>query len=127
MIRILIVSTDKDSLGSLKAGLEENNVQISWAEACDTVLSRTKEEAFDLIIADEMLSDMKGLECIEKLVSSNPFLNCAAIGSLSSGDFHEASEGLGVLMQLPAKSEKKDVEKLLEHLKNILNVTQRTN
>jgi len=126
MIRILIVSTDKDSLEHLKTGLEENRVQVSWAESCDTVLSRTKEEDFDLIITDEMLSDMKGLECIEKLVSSNPFLNCAAISSLSSGDFHEASEGLGVLMQLPAKSGKKDVEKLLEHLKNILNVTKRT-
>lgn len=126
MISILIVSTDKDSLEDLKTGLEENSVQVSWAESCDTVLSRTKEEDFDLIITDEMLSDMKGLECIEKLVSSNPFLNCAAISSLSSGDFHEASEGLGVLMQLPAKSGKKDVEKLLEHLKNILNVTKRT-
>ncbi len=126
MIRILIVSKDKDSLEKLKTGLEEKNVQISWAESCDTVFARTKEEAFDLIITDEMLSDITGLECIKKLVSSNPLLNCAAISSLSPGDFDEASEGLGVLMQLPVRLGKKDVDKLFEHLKKILDITKRT-
>jgi hypothetical protein len=53
-------------------------------------------------------------------------INCAAISSLSHKDFHEASEGLGVLMQLPESPGRDDAAKLLEHLKTILNFTKRT-
>lgn len=126
MIRILLASPDKESLSDLKSGLEKKDVQITWVESCATVLSKVKEENFDLIITDETLSDGKGLECIEKLVMLNPLTNCAAISALSPHDFHEASEGLGILMQLPVKPKIKDAEKLLEHLKTILDLTKRT-
>ncbi len=49
----------------------------------------------------ENLGDMTGLEFIRAIVSKRPMVNCAAISSLASEDFHEASEGLGILMQLP--------------------------
>ena len=35
------------------------------------------------------------------------------------GDFHEASEGLGILMQLPVDPGKKEADQLLDHLKRI--------
>ncbi|MBW1894774.1 MAG: response regulator [Deltaproteobacteria bacterium] len=126
MIQILIASTDKDSLSELKAGLEEDDVQITWVESCENVLTKVKSEKFDLIITGEELSDKKGLECIRMLVSQNPMLNCAAVSSLSHDDFHEASEGLGILMQLPVRPAIEDAEKLLEHLKTIINLTKRT-
>ncbi len=80
-----------------------------------------------MVITAEDLSDIKGLECIRKLISLNPMINCTAISSLSHKDFHEASEGLGVLMQLPERPNRKSASKLLEHLKTILNLTKRTN
>ncbi|OGP62327.1 MAG: hypothetical protein A2V65_05270 [Deltaproteobacteria bacterium RBG_13_49_15] len=48
------------------------------------------------------------------------------LDSLSPHDFHEASEGLGILMQLPPAPEKLDAEKLLKHLKTILILTRKT-
>ncbi len=122
MIRILLVSLDKNSLSDLKTGLEENNAQITWVESCGDLLSRLKKEKFDLIITDEKLPDMNGIECIKKLILFNPLLNCAAISSLSPDDFHEASEGLGILMQLPKKPGKEDGIKLLYHLNIVLNI-----
>ena len=127
MIRILLVSTDKLSLTDLKEGLEENNVRTSWAKSCDSVFAMIQHNEFDLIITDEKLSDSNGLDCIKKLVSLNPMLNCASISSLSARDFHEMSEGLGILMQLPEKPGKKDAVKLLDHLNTILNLTQKAN
>jgi hypothetical protein len=65
---------------------------------------------------------MTGLEFIEKVISRKPMVNCAAVTSLLPADFHEASEGLGILMQLPARPGPEQAEKLLSQLKTILEV-----
>jgi hypothetical protein len=49
---------------------------------------------------------MTGLKFVEKLVLTNPMINCAAVSSLSSKDFHAASEGLGILMPMPVRAVK---------------------
>ena len=87
------------------------------------MISNTK---VDLVVADELLENMTGLELIKKLVMGNPMLNCAVVSSLSPEDFHEKSEGLGILMQLPIKPKEKDAEALLKHLNTILNLTHKT-
>ena len=48
-------------------------------------------------------------------------INCAAVSSLTSEDFHEAGEGLGILMQLPVEPGQEYADMLLEQLKSILN------
>ncbi len=126
MIKILIVSTDIEALSDLISVLEEDGARIMWAESCEAVFKNVETERYDLIITAEDLPDIKGLECIKKLISLNPMINCAAISSLSHKDFHEASEGLGVLMQIPERPGRDDAAKLLEHLKTILNLTKRT-
>jgi DNA-binding response OmpR family regulator len=125
MIHILIACQDKDLLMEFSAGLETNDAKISWAKGCEQVFSKIKQNQFDLLIVDETLEDIKGLECIEKSVMNNPFLNTAAISSLSSKDFHEQSEGLGVLMQIPVNPSSNDGEKMLDYLNKILKLTNR--
>ena len=65
---------------------------------------------------------MTGLECIRKIVRRNPMINSAAVSTLMPDNFHEASEGLGVLMQLPAKTGQTQAAELLEKLKHILDI-----
>jgi CheY-like chemotaxis protein len=125
MMHVLLVGTQKASLADLQKTLEEKGARITWAESCTTALSREKADKFDLVIVDEDLIDGDGLDCIKKMVSSNPFCNCAAISTLSVDEFHEASEGLGVLMQLPTRPTKNHAEQLLDHLKAILNLTHK--
>jgi len=77
----------------------------------------------DLVVVDEKLGDMTGIEFIETLVSVDPMINCAAVSPLPSDEFHENSEGLGILAQLPVQPGANDAEnllKLLDHLKNLL-------
>ena len=123
MIHILIATSDKDSLMDFSAGFGKNDITIAWATGCEQVLSQIKNNKFDLLVVDEMLSDIKGLECIEKVIFDNPFLNTAAISSLSPKDYHEESEGFGVLMQVPVNPDSEDGEKLLDYLNNILKIT----
>jgi len=121
MIRILLAGRDKGSMFGLEAGLTGGDVQITRADSGSKGMSMIFENIFDLVVTDENLGDMTGLEFIRKIIAKNPMVNCAAVSSLGPGDFHEASEGLGILMQLPARPGKEHAERLLDHLKKILN------
>ena len=124
IIKILLVSQDKASMSAFKAGLEENQVQTAWAESGSNAIVKIAEGSFDLVVTDENLSDMTGLEFIEKVISRKPMVNCAAVTSLLPDDFHEASEGLGILMPLPVSPGQEQAEKLLSQLKTILNLAE---
>ena len=124
IIKILLVSQDTAPMAAFKAGLEENQVQTAWAQSGDNAIGKIDEESFDLVVTDENLGDMTGLEFIEKVISIKPMINCAAITSLLPADFQEASEGLGILMSLPVRPRKEQAEKLLVQLKTILNLAE---
>jgi hypothetical protein len=82
------------------------------------------ERAVDLLVADEFLADMTGLDLIKMVVSKRPMVSCAVVSSLSPADFHEAGEGLGILMQLPVGPGREDARQLHGHLINILNTVK---
>ncbi len=123
MVHILIATPDKDSLLEFSTGFKKSDVEFTWVKKGEEVVSKINQKKFDLLIVDEMLSDITGIECLNKVVMENPFLNTAAISSLSPKDYHEATEGLGVLMQVPVKPGAEDGEKLQDYLNNILKVT----
>ena len=121
MIRIMLAGRDQMSLTALKAGLTNRDVHIVRAVSGGTGLSMVAEGNFDLVVTDENLGDMTGLEFIRAIVAKRPMINCAAVSSLTSAGFHEAGEGLGILMQLPVEPGQKHADMLLEQLKSILN------
>ena len=76
----------------------------------------------DLVVVNENIGDMTGIEFMKKLLPINPMINSAAVSPLSPEEFHEASEGLGVLMQLPVSPGKLDAENLLQRLNDLRNL-----
>lgn len=126
MLNILLAGRDKTSMAALKSGLEKNDVQTTSVETGNYALSMIAERDFDLVVTDEDLGDMTGLEFIKTVIAQNPTVNCAAVSSLLPDDFHEASEGLGILMQLPVRPGHEYSGELLEHLKNILDLAIET-
>jgi DNA-binding response OmpR family regulator len=128
MIQALLVTSSPGSFSQLDSTFSKNDVETIWAESGNSALSMILEgSSFDIIILNESLRDMGGIELAKKLISKNPMLNLALVSALSSKDFHEASEGLGILMQLPPNPQKADAEKLLEHLNHILLLTKKEN
>ena len=121
MIKILLAGRDKASLAALEAGLVEGDVAIAWTDSGRSGISLIAEQDYDLVIPDENLGDMTGIEFIRQVVSKKPMVNSAAISSLPPEDFHEVSEGLGILMQLPVGPNEADAARLLKHLDKILN------
>jgi len=120
MYKLLLVTTNKDSLSALASALEKHSeADLSWAESGGKALEIASDIPVDLVVTDEKLGDMTGLQLAFKLLSINPMINCAAVSSLSHDDFHEASEGLGLLAQLPFQPGAEQTEALLQRLKDL--------
>ena len=128
MLKVLLVSPDKDSLSGLASALmEHRDVDLLWAESGETALDIASDTTIDLVVADERLGDTTGLEFAGALLSVNPMINCACVSRLSSEKFHEASEGLGIMAQLPIRPGKAHAESLLYRLRQIKNLTSGRN
>ena len=82
-------------------------------------LEDLKTQAIDLVVIDEQLDDMTGIEFVKQVVKVNPLVNTVVVSGLSAEDFHEATEGLGVLLQLPWQPQAGDAERLLAVLAKI--------
>ncbi len=125
MTRILMAGRNTAFISAFAAfakELEENNIRVTTVDHGRRALSIMTSQPFDVLIADEEVGGMTGLQLIEQVVSKNPMVNCVAVSTLSPEDFHEASEGLGVMMQLPAEPDRKEAEKMLLKLKKIKNL-----
>ncbi len=123
MTRILCVTPDRSNLVDLASEIKQQGGAIQWAATGDQALETIAKQAVDLVVTDEHLGDMTGLELIARLVAVNPMINSAAVSSLSKEAYHEASEGLGVLMQLPPRPDPADGERLMAHLNQILGLS----
>ena len=120
-IRILIASSDKHAFADLTLFFKKKvKIEISWATSGQNALNIISDHPFDLVIVDDQLSDMAGLGFIKKLVTINPMINSALVSKLSHDEFHEQTEGLGILAQLPKKPNKVQADDLLKKLKRIL-------
>ena len=124
MLKLLLVVTDKDSFSGLASALAKHgDVDLFWAESGDNALDIVSNTTIDLVVTDEKLGDMTGLELANKLLAVNPMIYCTAVSHLSPEEFHKASEGLGLIAQLPVRPGKKQAEDLLQRLKDLKKLT----
>ena len=120
MIRLLLVSSDMNSLSDFVKFFEKQpDVSVLSAESGTKALDLISTEKLDLVISDEDLQDMTCFAFVEKLVMANPMINCALLGTMDPDDFHETTEGMGVLMQLSPTADEEQLEKLLIQVRKI--------
>ncbi|MBU4297811.1 hypothetical protein KKG48_04575 [Patescibacteria group bacterium] len=122
---ILFVAKDFSRFSALVARLRrEHEVKLVPAAPGVAGLEKFKGKPMDVVIVDEQLDDMSGIDFVKQLVMVNPMVNTAIVGDLSKKDFHEATEGMGVLMQLPLHPQERDAEALLAILEKISGLLQ---
>ncbi|MFH0729600.1 MAG: response regulator [Pseudomonadota bacterium] len=120
MIDLLLVTSNKTDFSIFSQELvNQNEVSLVWADSGDDALSKISKQGVDLVITDEKLNDMPGLVFAEKLVKQNALINCAVVSALPEKEFHEASEGLGLLAKLPPRPAAADARNLLERFRMI--------
>ncbi|MBW1712766.1 MAG: response regulator [Deltaproteobacteria bacterium] len=120
MTKLLLVARDREPLSALASALaQDEDVSLSWAESGGQALALAAEEPPHLVVTAEELGDMTGLELVRRLLAVSVTINFAALSSLSARDFHEASEGLGIMAQLPLRPGPEQAQKLLQRLKKM--------
>jgi len=120
LTQLLFVTTQQNRFAAIQAEIEAHNGSVARATSGHQALETLRNTPADLVVVDEDLGDMPGLTFVERLVAVNPIINCALVSSLSEKAYHEASEGLGILMRLPTEPDRGDAERLMTHLNQIL-------
>ncbi len=85
-------------------------------------LEAARTSAPHLVIIDTDLPDTAPVDLVQKLLMVNALVNTAVVSPLSDEEFHEASEGLGILSRLPIEPGRSAAEVLLSKLRRVLGV-----
>ena len=121
MYKIVIVTNNKGNFTFFARDLDaEKDYAIDWDESKINAHQRASEAPPDVMVIDEEVDGISNIEIARQIVVTNPMINLALVSTLSPKDFHEASEGLGIVAQLPRCPGQEDVSKLLGTLQGIL-------
>lgn len=124
-MQFLMVTSRKKEWSALAQGLEKGAaVELVWVASGAAALQAIQDKTFDLVLVDETLEDRPGLDLAQDLIKTNPMLNCALASALSAGAFHEASEGLGLLAQLPLDPGEQQAQELIQQITKIMKLAQ---
>lgn len=119
-LRLLLLGRNEAALAELEQALTENGrISLTRMSSTAQVYETLAGAAVDAVIADEEVGGGSGLEFIRELVRNNPFINCALVSSLYPEEFHEATEGYGVFMQLPLRPGRDEAQKICANLDKI--------
>jgi len=118
--RILVVTSDPNRLAAFANSLKASEeVHVAWADSGAAALSDIRQQPPLGVIVDENLADMPGLEFVRRLLPINAMIDTAVISGLPEATFHETSEGLGILAQLPPIPTESQARDLLARLKRL--------
>jgi DNA-binding NarL/FixJ family response regulator len=123
MLRIVLATTRPEALQAFAVALSSDpEVQLENVASGAEALEAARATAPHLVIIDADLPDTAPLELVQKLVMVNAMVNTAVVSPLSDEEFHEASEGLGILGRLPNEPGLSDAGELLLKLRTVLGV-----
>ncbi|GLI35064.1 response regulator [Desulforhabdus amnigena] len=121
MLRIVLVTSLPESVHSFAEALTaEPEVRLDRVSSGSEALSLARTLSPHLVVIDTDLPDIKPLTLVQELLAVNAMVNTALISPLSEEEFHEASEGLGVLARLPVNPGRSDAAELLNKLRSVL-------
>ncbi len=121
MIDVLLIGGKNATLTELSRLLNlQEGVAVTEVSSEEKAMEIASRNEHQLVIVDEKTNKNSGIEFTKQLIATNPLLNCAIVSSLGEEDFHESTEGLGVLSSIPKTPAPEDVERLLTLLKRIL-------
>ncbi|PIE68555.1 MAG: hypothetical protein CSA21_06810 [Deltaproteobacteria bacterium] len=116
----VLLAGGKERFVSFAKGLDkENGVEFSYQSSGAAVLEALAQGGWQLVAIDEKLEDMTGLALLNRIAEQHPFVNTALVSTLGKKDFHEETEGLGVLLKLPSPPDAEAAARLLAHYRSI--------
>lgn len=120
-LRIAVIHQDHDYFGKLiEAFSEYPFVRTQQITAVDKLSQHAQQGQFDIALVADTVGNLTGLEVIKQIIALNPFVNCALVSPLYPDEFHHATEGFGVFMQIPVKPTRTTTPLILEKIFKII-------
>jgi DNA-binding NarL/FixJ family response regulator len=120
MLSVLLVGKNPDSLAGFADELSRRqDTKVRRVTSGKDAWEFLGNNRGDVVVTDQELADGLALTFVHELTRRYPLINCAMVSSLSPKDFHEATEGLGVFMQLPADPGVEEAAKMVRLLESI--------
>ncbi len=120
MLNILLVGKDLVTLTAFADELSQREgIRVSKAESAKEAWAYLGNLEVDVVVTAEQLADGAALPFVQELTKKMPLINCAMVSSLTAAEFHEATEGLGIFMQLPINSGAEEAAKMMQLLESI--------
>lgn len=120
MKQVLIVTSRPGDFRALAAGIQKiEPASIAWADSGEAALAAVTGKTVALAVIDEIVGDQPGLKIAKDMLMKNAMINQAVVSRLTPEEFHETSEGLGIMAQLPPKPDAGQAKMLMETLKSI--------
>lgn len=125
MLHLVVATTRPQALEAFTTALTAApEVRLILAASGAAALEAVGSSPMQLVIVDAKLPDLEPLELVQKLLLVNAMVNTAVVSPLSEEEFHEASEGLGVLGRLPLEPGAEEAAGLLQKLRKILGIVR---
>jgi len=116
MKKFMIITRQAGNFSRLAKRLNDATAnELIWADSIATARTAASG-SIDLIIIDENVDGRPGKDIAMEMIRINAMANLALVSGLSPEEFHEATEGLGIMAQLPPCPDAKDAELLLNAL-----------
>jgi DNA-binding NarL/FixJ family response regulator len=114
---ILLVTTRPSQMRPFAEALcEESRMQMITAVSAEEAIDAARRAKIVLAIVDERIGETAGLDLIKHLIEIDAFMHAAVLSDADEEDFHNRSEGLGVLARLTLMPDQKDARRLYELL-----------
>ena len=102
MLHILLVTLRREIFHSSAEGLcSDPEVCLDQVTSGAEALRVVRTKCPHLVIVDSEVPDTDSLGLGREIISANAMVNTAVVSPLCDEDFHDKSEGLGVLCRLP--------------------------
>ena len=127
MLHILLVTVRLEKIRPFVEGLSSDpEVCLDQVSSKDKALDIVRSGCPHLVIVDSGLPDNDSLGLVREMIRVNAMVNTTVVSPLSDVDFHDKSEGLGVLCRLPPDPGGKDAEALLRKLRGIQGIVNQS-
>ena len=116
-MKILLI--DKGNTFDLFAASLAQKAEVIRCQSGREAMLIAEREELAAVCVNSELTDSSGMDFVHDFARIHPLTNCALQSGLSAEDFHEATEGLGLVMQIGEMPGAGEADRLLEILSAI--------
>ncbi|MDY0275626.1 MAG: hypothetical protein RBR42_09355 [Desulfomicrobium sp.] len=116
-MQTVVLTARQDDLAAFAQGLD---MDILWMDSGLEIVQAARTATWALVVVDGLMPGLDYKKFLIDLLTANAMLNTVVITDLSDHDFHEESEGLGVLRALPSLPGFADGQQVFRQLADIL-------